>query len=437
MSSPAHVQAALQSFLEEQFNSVSEEGTPSKLLVEHEEASGLSKDFFALKSGTAAWTNPADMAATILRVADRDAKGRPGQQQYHLRVFFGASNQWSRSQPFGLAGVTQFGPIPGGFSTEGANPTGQLQQTMRQAELILQGSFAQNRHTFDIMVALIRDLSALLKDREEALKVAQTELHDCWVAIKELTASFMEIATKVQVDVINAKRNAELLTDAAGLLPAAINGVTGKPIFPVAAADSELLRKLVKVMDGVPGETAAGLLTAGSALAQAGGADGQAVWTLLMGRLEEIRKDGVARTKRIEQMAGEAEGISLADALTDAAGKAVVSLRDAGKKSGGNGGGNGNGSHVIAPTPAPAAAPSQPTVEGEASSGFAEFGEGLLSALDEGTASMVVGMMRQKGRGDLADKAEKLRDVLRARAASASQEPAQPAQSAQAQAPQE
>lgn len=398
------------SFLSDHLREPTEEGAVSKILVEHKDASGRDTDIFHIKSGTAAWQSAEHMTQAIVRVADRHARGLVGAQQYRVCLFFGASDRPSRQQPFGMAGITQFGPIPGGYSTEGANPTGQMQQTMRQAELIVQGAFSERKHTFETLMALIRDLASLVKDREEALKISNGELRDCWVAIKELTASFMEIATKVQVDVINAKRNAELLTDAAGLLPAAVNGVTGKAIFPVAAADTELMRKMVKVVDNAPG-AGEKMLEAMSKLAQDSGTEGQTAWAMFVGRLDEIRKDSLVRGKKIEQMAGEAAGTDYANALKDASGRAVTSLRNAGRKEETNG-------HAPPPAPTPAAEiaqPAQPTVEGDAADPFAAFGEELLTALDGPLGEMALGALRSSGKTALADKAERLRDVLKAR----------------------
>ena len=410
----------VRAWLEEQLAEVNEGGSASRILLEHKDATGRDTEIYTLRSGTPAWTTAEQMTGVLLHVSDRHCRGLIGQQSMRLLCFFGTSERPSRFLPFGMPGATQFGAIPGGFSTEGPTPVGQIQQSMRQAELIVQGAFSQNKHTFDIMVALIRDLSALVKDREEALRASNTELRDCWVAIKDMTAAFMEISTKIQVDVINAKRNAELLTDFAGLLPAAINGVTGKPIFPVAAADSEMLRKLVKLMDRAPGDVAGKLLEAGSQLAQEGGADGQAAWTLFMGRLDEIRKDGVTRAKRIEAMAGETAGTNFADALKNAAGRAVTSLREAGRKNDDEGGGGYSGSsHATEPAPAlESPVVEHAPVEGGVAGGFAEFGEEFLAGLDDGSAGILIGMMRSKGRTDLADKAEKLRDVIKSRKAS-------------------
>lgn len=410
------VKDEIRTWLTELLEEINEHGKLSLVVLLHCSAQGGETELFPLKSTHAKWGDPASMAEMLYAVAARHARGIPGHQQFVIHAMFGeAVNLPARLLPFGLAGALTFGAVPGGLATEAPTAMGQTQQSMRLTEVIVQGAFAKDRHATETLVAANRDLTS-------RLDTAQNEVRELWLALRDVFSTLMELQKKAQLDVIAAKQRAVLVQEFTRLMPALLNGVTGRNIFPVAAGDTSLLRGVLKFADE---NTLKGL----SALAEKEGPEAQAAYTVLVNRLNQLRKEEAEHDKKIEELAGEQIGTDYAAAAGDAAGRVIRVLRSVSdKKNGdGNGGSNGgsNGSNGHAPPKALVEKKPEPTlahgdasthadvdshraevVDAPASNAVEAFGQAFIDAASASDIAALAGIMRAQGKGDVADKME-------------------------------
>ena len=409
---PIPVKDEIRNWIAELLEEINEQGALSLILLSHSTAAGGETEIFSLKSTHPKWKDASAMAEILYAVASRHARGLPGAQQFVMHGAFGeATSSPTRMLPFNLPGLLTYGAVPGGLATEPPSMIGQTQQNMRHQEIILQGAFAKDKHATDTLLAINRDLTARLAE-------SQDENRQLMIALKECFATLMELQKRAQLDIIAAKQRAVLIQEFTRLMPAALNGVTGRNIFPVAAGDTALLRSMLKYMD----EDKMKML---AALAEEGGPEAQAGWAVLVNRFNQLRKEDELQDKKIEEMAGEQTGIDYAAAAGDAAGRVITVLR--GKKDG-NGSNGSNGSNGHAPklptvenkqlpaekleTAGPEVAVAE-VVEERASNAEASttnasdlFGRAFIDAAKESDIAQLASIMRATGKADLAEKME-------------------------------
>lgn len=414
MAAPLPVKDEIRNWLTELLDEINEHGKLSLVVLNHCSATGGEIEIFPLKSTHPRWGDANNMAEMIFAVAARHARGLPGQQQFVLHGMFGeATSTPARLLPFGLPGALTFGAVPGGLSTEPPTLTGQAQQTMRHIELLIQGAFAKDKHATDTLMAITRDLTTRLGD-------SQNECRELMLALKECFATLMELQKRAQLDIIAAKQRAVLIQEFTRLMPAALNGVTGRNIFPVAAGDTALLRTMLRHLDDDKMKMLAGL-------AESQGPEAQQGWALLVNRFDQLRKEDELQDKKIEEMAGEHTGMDYAAAAGDAAGRVIKVLRRD-DKGGGSNGSNGSNGHGGGGLGANGAAPTKQLVEGEKKleptdekkpepavvdttaepviDNAADFGRAFIDAAKESDIAGLAGIMRMQGKHDLADKME-------------------------------
>lgn len=407
MSAPPPVREEIRNWLTELLEEINEGGKLSLVVLNHVSAQGGEVELFPLKSTHPKWGDAHIMAEMIFAIAIRHARGLVGQQQFMLHGMFGEQTSTPvRLLPFGLPGMLTFGAVPGGLATEPPTALGQAQQTMRHIELLIQGAFAKDKHATDTLLTISRDLTTRLSD-------SQDECRQYMLALKECFATLMELQKRAQLDIIAAKQRAVLIQEFTRLMPAALNGVTGRNIFPVAAGDTALLRSMLRYIDDDKMKMLA-------ALAEEGGPEAQAGWAVLVNRFTQLRKEDELQDKKIEEMAGEQTGMDYAAAAGDAAGKVIKILRRDDKGgNGSNGGSNGHGGGLGNGTPAKQLAEGAKTPEPEKKPEVVEttgavidsnpsdvFGRAFIDAAKPSDIVTLAGMMRATGKGDLADKME-------------------------------
>jgi dsDNA-binding SOS-regulon protein len=398
---------------------VTERGAAKQISLMHLNGRGEEVEILSIQSNTPQWGKPADMAERLHAVAQRHARGIPGQQQFMLACLFATDTKPTRFLPFGMPGALQFGAFPGGgLSTEGPSPTGMVQQDMRLKEVIVQGAFAKDKHATDTLVAL-------LKHTQAALETAQGEVRDLWVALREVLVRLMEAERKAQLDIIAAKRNAVITQELIRLGPAMINGVTGRNIFPIAAASASALRGLNRILDATPG-----VREQLAALALQAGPDGQAAYVALNEQLEELARQDREQEKKVQELAGETVGDDYSEAMRDASGLVLKTLRESARHEKPNGVKQKGASAAEAvrrvtsigeeepptnpvtlgertepaPAPLPEAVTADATAEVNADAVYADFGESFFASAADHEIEMLAGMVAARGHADLAKK---------------------------------
>jgi hypothetical protein len=277
----------------ERFSEVREEGGLSIVGLLHFSAGGGETALHAMTSKMPAdrW-NPETVASTHEFIASRHARGLNGVQQFQLVATYGATGKPAGYLPFQRVGGLSHGALPnGGLATEAATPTGMAQQAQRWGEIVLQGATQKDLAVTTLMAGMIKELRA-----EYTHMFAESR--ELFLALRKLSIETAAAQQEQGLRLIMAKRNAALAHEGMRMLPAALNGLTGKEIFPSGTADTVHLRNLMLMFDEEQLQI--------YARAVAGkGPEAEAAFGLLVNRLAELRKQEAADERKMAELVGE------------------------------------------------------------------------------------------------------------------------------------
>jgi hypothetical protein len=283
------------------------------------------------KSG-AKFTDPEQGADLFWTMARRHAGGLSGAQQFAIVFCYGNSGKPVRSLPFMMAGATA---IHGshGLSTEAPTATGMTQMSMRMAEITLQGAVAER-------AAILQVMASMLTELRNAHRETTTEARELFLGLRRLAIETAQAQQDQAIKVISAKRNAGLAHEALKLMPAALNGLTGREIFPAATADTAHLRALMLMFDDEQ-------LRMFAKAASQKGPEAEAAVALIVNRLAELRREEAEDAKRLREVVGDRHPDDEAAEL-DAAGLVDPRrvLQSALRTNGADAGSNGQASSV-------------------------------------------------------------------------------------------
>ena len=221
---------------------VEADGALSMCCLSHFNASGHEVALHVISAKSAGTWGDADKIADLLySVARRHAGGLVGSQQFQLSFCYGASGKASRPLPFLMAGASQ---IQGthGLSTEPPTSSGMTQQAQRWGEMALQGATQKDLAVTQLMAGMIEEL-------RDAYKDMFAESRELFLGLRRLSIETATAQQEQGLKLIMAKRNAALAHESFKMLPAALNGLTGKEIFPAATADTVHMKNIMRMFD--------------------------------------------------------------------------------------------------------------------------------------------------------------------------------------------
>lgn len=181
-----------------------------------------------------------DLANLFRGKAEAYAQDLPGAQTFNILAFYAGSNEPQARWPFLITGETQFS----GLATEGPSPSGQLQQNMRHQEMVLGLAFRQTQVVFDTMMRIQAGSDAReqrYQEREERLMAENFDAHQIVreVIERQMTSDHDRHMTRMNFERTTGERK-KFLT----FLPALVNTVLGREIFPQSTADTALFESL-------------------------------------------------------------------------------------------------------------------------------------------------------------------------------------------------
>ena len=277
----------------ERSGEVREEGGLSIVGLIHYSASGGETPLHAMTSKLPAdkWT-PETVAATHEGIASGHARGLNGVQQFQLVATFGATGKPVGFLPFQRVGGLSHGALPnGGLATEGPTATGLTQQAQRWGEIVLQGATQKD-------LALTQLMAGMLKESRDAYREIFAESRELFISLRNLSIETAAAQQDMTLKTILAKRNAVLAHQGMKMLPAALNGLTGKDIFPASSADTVHMTNIMKMFDEEQ------LKLYANAAAQKG-PEAEAAFGLLVNRLAELRQRAAADDQKVRELVGE------------------------------------------------------------------------------------------------------------------------------------
>lgn len=238
------------------------------------------------------WGKAAEMGADFLQLATRDARGivGGGAIQYSL-VVVREGGKVCAQLPFIRTGAPNVVGANGSLATEAPTPTGLTQMSMRLAEITVQGAVAERAAILQVMSGMIREQRAWLHEMT-------TESRELFLGLRKLAIETAATQQDMAIKVIGARKNAALAHEAFKMLPAALNGLSGREIFPSGTADTVHLRNLMRMFDDEQ-------LRLFAKAASAHGPEAEAAVALLVARLAEIRKEEEAEAVKLREVTGD------------------------------------------------------------------------------------------------------------------------------------
>src|SRR5574343_109928 len=193
---------------------------------------GQEVELKTIKIGSRQW-EPKDLAELFESTAETFAGGVPGTQQFQVMAFYDDNERPQSFYPFRKT----CDPEHDGITTEPPTPTGQLSQFMRHLE-------AKERMTSQYTVSIFSILERTVKTQADRIAALEKEQFDAVDLAKEMILKSVAQNHDREMELLKAKQSAGDREQVLALLPAVVNRVTGKEIFPQATADTALFENL-------------------------------------------------------------------------------------------------------------------------------------------------------------------------------------------------
>lgn len=289
--STSSVRDEIHNWITEMLAEVSEQGTLAIIGLVHYDGRGMDNEIFSMKAGSGKWNNIDAMSDSFFGYANRHARGLIGAQQFCLNGVFGNSGKATRFLPFGLTGALQFGAVPGSSSTEAPTDTGMRSQGMRLAELVTQGMLGQINPTFHVQANLIERL--MNNNRE-----LSAENRELFIALRNELERSVELAHERKMKELTFLRTTEERRRVIKILPALMNAMTGKEIFPASTEDTALIESFCENVNEEEIKTFTSII----------GQRSPELSGLMMNRFHAIQKRKIDEAQELKRLAKEAVG---------------------------------------------------------------------------------------------------------------------------------
>lgn len=229
----------------------------------------------------------AELGNTFQKRANYRAQDGDGIQTFALLAFYGDSTTPNAKHPFIVNSLEL--NAPRGIATEGPTSTGQVQQGMRHAEMVVQQAYKAQHELNNSYQAQIRLLT------QDAHNLRQENM-DLANMAKDMMVKMAAMRHEEELAKINAARAAAREQQLMAMIPPLANQLSGKQVFPESNADGALFKAIAQHLIAAP----------------------PGVVMQLMGNLNLPSELGAALMSRITQLQEEAAKVALEQAQNPA-----------------------------------------------------------------------------------------------------------------------
>lgn len=228
-----HKKQTLESWIQEAVTDTEKEKPCTGFVLEHV---GQGRKYIdGIKFGSKAWTSE-DLAQRFTNKAESYAQELSGAQQFELLAFYGGKEA-EATHPFRIEGeMFRDGML------DDASPKTFLAQAMRHTEAITRLTYEKDAHLFAQMTTVINTLATNYKE-------ASHELRDATQIVHELVREKIQTDREAEMKRLEYERATGERKQWIGLIPPAVNQLTGREIFPQAYADTKLLDAIGDSLD--------------------------------------------------------------------------------------------------------------------------------------------------------------------------------------------
>lgn len=213
------------------------DGDCSALSVVHMKGHSDSEVYSISLTSERSWTSIA-LAKVLREKAENYSDELPGVQSFALLAFYGGRNEPQARKPFNINGANEYD----NGTTEGPTAQGLVQQAMRHTEAVMQITSRQTTELFattqQTMNMLTQQNARLMQENRDSYEIMQHMMKERASGMHEQNMEQLAFERKT----IDRQKLIEFL-------PALLNGITGREIFPQESEDTALVEKFVESMD--------------------------------------------------------------------------------------------------------------------------------------------------------------------------------------------
>lgn len=215
------------------------------MVLVHMVGGAQSKEIHSVRFGKNKSYPASDLAALFRGKAEAYSQELPGVQTFQLLALYQGASEPEAFQPFIVSGSS---PDNHGLGSEAPNETGQKQQMMRWNDNILSQAYRHQEHLNAATARIIEVQNVMINNLGARLVELQHENVEAVGIVKDL---MVEQATKHQeneMQRLEYERKTKEREQYLKLLPALVNGLTGREIFPIATQDTAIIETIAENM---------------------------------------------------------------------------------------------------------------------------------------------------------------------------------------------
>jgi hypothetical protein len=193
--------------------------------------------------------DPRDLALYFQDAAETHSQDMPGVQTYRLLAFYNNSSQASTFQPFTVAGKQDFD----GLMTEAPDGKGLTAQAMRHTEVMTQTAL---RTVTALQEATVQTMQVIAGQNAKLIE----ENHALLMGFRNMLLDQTNVAHEHQMQALQYQRNSKIQEKVVGYVPAIVNTLTGREVFPQSTADTALIETIANSISTEQAEQLATIL---------------------------------------------------------------------------------------------------------------------------------------------------------------------------------
>jgi len=203
------------------------------------------KEIHVVKFGPNKGYDPSTLATLFRGKAEAYSQDLAGVQTFQLLAFYAGGTEPEAFQPFIVAGAS---PDNHGLGSEAPDERGVRQQQMRWYDQVMAQTYRHQEHLNAATARIIELQSVMLNNMGARLVEVQHENVEAVGIVKDL---MFEQATKQhenEMTRLEYERKTKEREQYLRMLPALVNGLTGREVFPIATQDTAIIESIAENM---------------------------------------------------------------------------------------------------------------------------------------------------------------------------------------------
>ena len=211
-------------------------GKCTRLAVVHVSGGGPEQEVYTVTLTGKQW-DPTELEKLFREKAEDHCSELPGHQTYNVLAFYDDRNVPSVRRAFGAHGAVNAEEPE--YLTEGPTAKGLVAQAMRHNEVLAKTYTTANASLLDGCTRVLGRISDLLEKRDR-------ESNEMFTLLREAAMERITQNNEHELKRIKLQSGEDIKQSLARLVPALVNGFTGKEIFPAHLEDSTIISEMAE-----------------------------------------------------------------------------------------------------------------------------------------------------------------------------------------------